>query len=52
MTVYALYYKKADGNFEGPAVAVFENETEARKFVYNDAACPKTEFEIIKYQVR
>lgn len=52
MTVYALYYKKADGKFEGPAVAVFESEIKARKYVFDDAACPKTEFEIIEYRVR
>jgi hypothetical protein len=51
MTVYALYYKKEDGKFEGPAVAVFESESKARKYVYDDAACPKTEFEIIEFRV-
>jgi len=52
MDIYALYYKREDGNYEGPAVAVFESESQARRYVYDDAACPKTEFEIVKHTVR
>jgi len=51
MYLYALYYKKEDGTFEGPAVGLFESEFEARNFVYRDASCPRTEFEIVKHEV-
>ena len=51
MYLYALYYKKEDGTFEGSAVGLFESEFEARNFVYLDASCPRTEFEIFKYEV-
>ena len=51
MYLYALYYKKEDGTFEGPAVGLFESEFEARNYVYRDASCLRTEFEIIKHEV-
>ncbi len=51
MEFYALYYKKADGTFEGPAVGLFESEFEARNYVYQDGPCPRTEFEIVKHEV-
>ena len=51
MYLYALYYKKEDGTFEGPAVGLFESEFEARNYVYQDASCPRTEFEIVKHEV-
>ena len=51
MYLYALYYKLADGSFDGPAVGLFESEFEARQYVFNDASCPKTEFEIVKHKV-
>ncbi len=51
MEFYALYYKKEDGTFEGPAVGLFESEFEARNYVFRDASCPRTEFEIVKHQV-
>lgn len=51
MYMYALYYKKSDGSFDGPAVGLFESEFEARQYVFNDASCPKTEFEIIRHKV-
>ena len=49
--LYALYYKKEDGTFEGPAVGLFESEFKARNYVYRDASCPRTEFEIVKHEV-
>ena len=48
---YALYYKNADGAFDGPAVGLFESEQQARHHVFNDALCPHTEFEIVKHTV-
>ncbi len=51
MYMYALYYKKADGSFDGPAVGLFESDFEARQYVFNDASCPKTEFEIVRHKV-
>ena len=51
MYLYALYYKKEDGTFEGPAVGLFRSEFEARNYVYQDASCPRTEFEIVKHEV-
>ena len=48
---YALYYKKPDGAFEGPAVGLFESEQQARDYVFNDKSCPQTEFEIVKHKV-
>ena len=51
MYLYALYYKKEDGTFEGPAVGLFESDFDARNHVYRDASCPRTKFEIVKYEV-
>ncbi len=51
MYMYALYYKKSDGSFDGPAVGLFESEFEARQYVFNDGSCPQTEFEIVKQKV-
>ena len=48
---YALYYKNADGAFDGPAVGLFESEQQARHHVFNDALCPRTEFEIVRHTV-
>ena len=48
MYVYALYYKKPDGSFDGPAVGLFASDLQARHYVFNDASCPHTEFEIIQ----
>ena len=49
--IYALYYKKPDGTFDGPAVGLFESEQQARHYVFNDGSCPHTEFEIIRHEV-
>ena len=51
MYIDALYYKKADGSFDGPAVGLFESEFEARQCVFDDRSCPKTEFEIVRHKV-
>ena len=51
MHIYALYNKKPDGTFDGPAVGLFESEFEARHYVFNDGSCPQTEFEIISHEV-
>ena len=51
MHVYALYYKKSDGTFDGPAVGLFESEQQAWHYVFNDGSCPHTEFEIVKHKV-
>ena len=51
MKLYALYYKRPDGSFEAPAAGLFESKAAARKHVYADASCPKTEFEIIEHKV-
>ena len=51
MYIDALYYKKADGSFDGPAVGLFESEFEARQYVFDDRSCPKTEFEIVRHKV-
>ncbi len=51
MHMYALYYKKPDGTFDGPAVGLFESEPQARHYVFNDKNCPQTEFEIVKHRV-
>ena len=51
MQIYALYYKKSDGTFDGPAVGLFESEQQARHYVFNDGSCPHTEFEIVKHKV-
>ena len=48
---YALYYKNAEGAFDGPAVGLFESEQQARHYVFNDALCPHTDFEIVKHIV-
>jgi hypothetical protein len=52
MKLYALYYKRPDGSFEAPAAGLFESKAAARKHVYADASCPKTEFEIIEHTVQ
>ncbi len=52
MHIYALYYKKPDGAFDGPAVGLFESERQARHYVFNDGSCPHTEFEIVKHKVQ
>ena len=51
MYLYALYYKKEVGTFEGPAVGLFDSYFEARNYVYRDASCPRTKFEIVKHEV-
>ncbi len=51
MYKYALYYKKADGSHDGPAVGLFESEFAARQYVFNDGSCPRTEFEIVRQKV-
>ena len=51
MVLYALYYKRPDGAFEGPAVGLFESESDARRYVYEDKICPRTEFEIVRHPV-
>ncbi|MCH7863924.1 MAG: hypothetical protein IIC56_01755 [Proteobacteria bacterium] len=51
MYMYALYYKLDDGSLDGPAVGLFESEFEARQYVFNDASCPRTEFEIVRHKV-
>ncbi len=52
MILYALYYKRADGAFEGPAVGLFESAVQARRYVYEDKSCPRTEFEIVRHCVQ
>jgi len=52
MFVYALYYKKADGSYDGKAVGLFETEFQARQYVYQDGICPHLEIEIVKHQVQ
>ena len=51
MYMYALYYKKPDGSFDGPAVGLFESDLQARHYVFNDGSCPRTELEIIRHKV-
>ena len=50
MTLFGLYYKRADGSFDGPAVGLFETKSMARKYVFDDHSCPRTEFEIIEHK--
>ncbi|MGE4220115.1 MAG: hypothetical protein AB7G39_11755 [Alphaproteobacteria bacterium] len=52
MILYALYYKRADGAFEGPAVGLFQSEAQARRYVYEDKSCPRTEFEIVRHSIQ
>ncbi len=51
MQLYGLYFKKADGSYEGPAVGLFESAFHARQFALAEAPCPKTEFEIVPHRV-
>lgn len=52
MIVYALYYKKADGSYDGPAVGIFQTEFQARQYVFEDGICPHTEIEIVRHEVQ
>ena len=36
----------------GPAVGLFESEVQARRYVYEDKSCPRTEFEIVRHCVQ